>query len=74
LAPGRTRMASLSEPGISELRAWIRKKIAQDRAHAEKENAVASRSDCLNADHDPSDMLAVADPVVVAAGLLRRGS
>ncbi|MEU0886244.1 hypothetical protein ABZ345_47390 [Lentzea sp. NPDC005914] len=51
----------MSAPGVSELIAWIRSEIAYDRARAEKENAATSVSDCLNAEHDPKDVLAVAD-------------
>jgi hypothetical protein len=54
-------MAGMTQPGVSELIAWIREQIAHDRARAEKENASTTVSDCLNADHDPKDVLAVAD-------------
>lgn len=54
-------MTGMSAPGINELIAWIREQIEHDRARAEKEDAATSVSDCLNVEHDPKDVLAVAD-------------
>lgn len=56
-----SEMAAMNASGVSEVIAWIREQIAQDRERAEKEAAATSVSDCLNADHDPKGVLAVAD-------------